>query len=143
MKKNVLLSVSNIFYIKFFTFLYFNFLIKNYKNAEHPPYMRMLYRSDNNYYYINNYKLYYYIAGVDKDPVLNYQFTSNDQYLETEEDVDKISLGIFKNNDVEDLIVIRNYVYAVKYETYYCNFIINEINGLSAQIFPFKCIGSQ
>ena len=132
MKKNVLISVSNIFYLKFFTFLFSNFLIKNYKNADYHPYMRMLYRSDNNYYYINYYKLYYYLAGVaNAQPVQKVQFSFNDQYLESEEDVDKISLGIFKNNDVEDLIVIRNYVYAVKYETYYCYFKINEINGLS------------
>ena len=144
MKKNVLLLASNIFHLKIFTFLFFNFLIKNYKSAEHPPYMRMLYRSNNQYYYINYYKLYYYLAGVaNAQPVLMYQFQYYEQYLEAEGDVDKISLGIFKNSDVEDLIVVRDYVYAIKFDTYYCYFKVNVINGLSAQIFPFKCSSSQ
>ena len=144
MKRNVLLFASNIFYLKIFTFLFFNFLIKNYKSAEHPPYIRMLYRSDNQYYYINYYKLYYYLAGVaNAKPVLKYEFEYNEQCIGTEEDADKVSLGIYKNNDVEDLIVVRDYVYIIKFETYYCWFKINEINGYSAQTFPFKCIGSQ
>ena len=144
MKKNVLLFVSNMFYLKFFTFLFFNFLTKNYKSAVHPPYIRMLYRSDNKYYYINYYKIFFYHAGVaNAMPDQKLQFPSLDQYVETEEDADKISLGIYKkNSDVEDLIVIKNYVYAIKYETYYCYFKVNEINGYSAQIFPFKCINS-
>jgi len=143
MKRNVLLFASNIFYLKIFTFLFFNFLIKNYKSAVHPPYIKMLYRSDNNYYYVNYYKIYHYKAGVGGDPVLKVQFSYYEQCLETEEDADKVSLGIYKYNDVEDLIVVRDYVYIIKFETYYCCFKINEINGYSAQTFPFKCIGSQ
>ena len=145
MKKDVLFFVSNIFYLKLFTFLFFSFLTKNYKSAVHPPYIRMLYRSDNKYYYINYYKIYYYLAGVSgAKPVEKLLFPKADQYVETEEDADKISLGIYKKNtDVEDLIVVKNYVYAIKYETYYCYFKVNEINGYSAQIFPFKCIDSK
>ena len=136
MKKHVLFF-SNIFYLRFF--LLFNFIIKKYK-SQHPAYFKILYITDNKYYYINTNKIYFYSLST---PNKIWDFTSK-QAVNTEEDAEKINLGIYKNNnDIEDLIVVKNYVYAVKELTYYCNTMINEINGYSAQIFPFKCINSQ
>ena len=128
---------SNIFYLKFF--LLFNFIIKNYK-SQHPPYFKMLLISDYKYYYINTNNLYFYFS---PSATHLWEFTSQQQ-LNTEEDAEKINFGIYKkNNNIEDLIIVKNYVYAVKENTYYCNTMINEINGYLAQIFPFKCINSK
>ena len=54
-----------------------------------------------------------------------------------------ISLGGFKYTYdflVDNLLIVKNYIYAVEGTTTYCNSIINQIQGYQALVFPLECI---
>ena len=89
---------------------------------------------------------YYYI--ITADSIGYYNITSNisnsmykfneSERITTIEESEMISFGVFKNNSVANLFIVKSYVYAVLNELYYCNKQLTEIIGYS-EIYPYEC----
>ena len=66
--------------------------------------------------------------------------TNYETILTTAEEFERINLGIFINEEnIADLLLVKNLIYAIKGQTYYCKVLINEINDFYSEIFSFKC----
>ena len=103
---------------------------------------KSIYLSENEYYIITFENIYFYtITEISVNLKVVRTFTS-DEKISTEEEIEKINLGKFNDNDSFDtiLLIIQNYVYALKYNLYYCHTQLKEIEGYFSQIFPFKCV---
>ena len=56
------------------------------------------------------------------------------------EESEKISFAKFKDKSSNaDLMIVKNYIYAVFERTCYCSKEINEIQNYSSEVFPVKC----
>ena len=117
--------------------LFISFLLKNII-CEALPYFKVSYISDYKYYIITFEMIYFYISSPESIEI-SYQFTEA-QMITSERESEMISMGIFKGrSEVAHLIIVKNYLYAIKETVHYCNEKINEINEYSSELFPFKC----
>ena len=97
---------------------------------------------DNRYYiitpdnliFLNNYKNNYDIK---------VEFT-NDQIIESEDEYEKISYGRFNGETQANLLIIKNYIYAISDNgNAFCNHLIDEINGKISSIIPIQIVDLQ
>ena len=96
---------------------------------------KAIYISDDSYYFINSEGIYYYEQGNMNE---KYKF-QNEQIITSEEEFEMISIGIFKDyTDIANLIVVKNYFYAVLKETYHCNSKLEQATGYP-EIYPYEC----
>ena len=112
-----------------------NNIISNFKS---------IYLSENKYYVFTYEKIYFYeITDNGEDFKVVHEFNSS-EIISTEEEIEKINLGKFKDDSFDTiLLIVKNYVYALKDNLYYCNIQLKEIEGYYSQIFPFKCDSSK
>ena len=112
-----------------------NNIISNFKS---------IYLSENKYYVFTCEKIYFYeITDNGEDFKVVHEFNSS-EIISTEEEIEKINLGKFKDDSFDTiLLIVKNYVYALKDNTCFCNAQLKEIEGYYSQIFPFKCADSQ
>ena len=73
--------------------------------------------------------------------ISNSIYTFDDsQKITTIDEFEMISFGEFKNNsDIANLLIVKNYVYAILNGNYFCNQKLTEIIGYS-EIYPYECI---
>ena len=63
--------------------------------------------------------------------------------ITTEKELEMISVGRFKyNSEPQNLMVIKNYIYSLSNNAFFCQKTINGIEGYSSQVIPFKCTDS-
>ena len=137
MKKDVIFSKNR---LKLFLFFIITFLKYN-KTEEVLSNFQSVYLSDNKYYVISNENIFFYDGSTN---TLSKSFAFSDgQKITTDEEAEMISLGGFKYTYdflVANLLIVKNYIYAVEGTTTYCNSIINQIQGYQALVFPLECI---
>ena len=125
---------ANIIYI---IFIIVSFCIKQVENGV-DSYFKTLYLSENNYFIVTFEKIYYFNSASESLSI-PYTFTT-EQQLKTEDDSKMINFGKFKyNEDVQNLLVVKNYIYSFIDGTYQCNQAISEIENYISEIYPFKC----
>ena len=117
------------------------FILNTIKNQiiESVPNFKLIYSYDNKYKgFIYDNICFYDYATFD----FRYIYELKDeQKITTEEEAEMVSFGRYKKNtDAPNLFIIKDYFYAVLNEDNYCNNLINELDGYSSEIFPFKCI---
>ena len=96
---------------------------------------KAIYISDDSYYLIKSDEIYYYNQGNVSE---KYRFENN-QIITSEEEFEMISIGIFKNNpNIANLIVVKNYVYAVLKDINFCNSELDQETGYR-EIYPYEC----
>ena len=126
------------FYFHFLRFkILFLFLVSSLKYTKSDDF-KVIYISENKYYIITYENIYFYKFSE----TLKISYTFNEtQKIKTDEELNMISIGIFKGefSGLSNLIIVKNYVYAIKETIYYCNTAINEIQGYSSEIFPLTC----
>ena len=135
---------TNIFYLNIFgSNFFFVFLLISVIRFSHPiilPNIQIIYLSQNKYYIITADQIYFYISSPEG--VANpYSFNDN-QKITTAEESEMVSYGIYKNTNVNlaHLVIVKNYIYAILDQTYYCNAAIEEIRGYRSEVFPLKFI---
>ena len=70
---------------------------------------------------------------------LTYQFVG-DQIINTTEESEMISFGIFKNDSIApNLLIVKNYIYAIQNQNYLCNDELKDIDKYS-EVYPYQCI---
>ena len=68
-----------------------------------------------------------------------YQFV-DDQIITTTEESEMISFGVFKNDSISpNLLVVKNYIYAIQNQNHLCNFKLRDIYRYS-EVYPYQCI---
>jgi hypothetical protein len=67
----------------------------------------------------------------------------DNQRITTIEELDIVSFGKFKEDSdsaIANLVIVKDYVYAILNGQYLCDYRLNEItNVLSTEIIPYKC----
>ena len=136
-----ILTVSIYSFIKIIILLLFIALEKVKSDNDKILYFKSMYLFENIYYIVTHEAIYYYCNTENKKNI-NPLFTFGDnQRITTEEETEMISLGRFKNYIINStLLTIKNYVYALNEGEYYCNEVLDKIEGYSLQVFPFNCV---
>ena len=103
------------------------------------PYYKIIYLYEDKYFIINNTG----ITGFDIKNGKRYPLfkTFNSPIFQSKEETEMISYGIFKNNsEVGNLLIIKDIVYALKYNESFCEQRLRELEGgYLSQVIPFKC----
>ena len=96
------------------------------------------FKLSNNYYYIIKQDGIYY-SNIEYN-INKLLFSFNETKL-TEEDIEMASFAEFKDNSkAHDLILIKNNIYDLLNDKYYCNAMIEEYRGIEySLIYPSKC----
>jgi hypothetical protein len=69
-------------------------------------------------------------------------YFNNEQKTESEDEYEKISYGRFNAETQAQLLLIKNYIYAISDDgNAYCNHIIDEINGKHSSVIPIQNVG--
>ena len=99
---------------------------------------KAIYISTNYYWIIKSDSIVYY---NEANNISNSIYTFDDsQKITTIDEFEMISFGEFKNNsDIANLLIVKNYVYAILNGNYFCNQKLTEIIGYS-EIYPYECI---
>ena len=124
--------ISNIIII----FLFCTLKIQSIKNV------KLIYLGEDNYYIISSNKINFYKNkdNNNKMPIL-YSFNSN-QKIRNEEEFNSIFFGKFNCIiSVRNILIIKNYVYYLLNDEYFCNEQLNQIKGNMIELIPFDCIG--
>ena len=104
------------------------------------PNFKSIRTSDYCYYIITNETINYYYE--NNTNILSYIFDDNQKII-SEEESEMISFSIFKDNkDIANLLIVKNYVYAVHNGNKLCHSRLNEITGFPSKVFAFKCLDS-
>ena len=126
----------NSIFLNIFILLFLTIKIKTFSFFKTIPTL------DNRYYiitpdnliFLNNYKNNYDIK---------VEFT-NDQIIESEDEYEKISYGRFNGETQANLLIIKNYIYAISDNgNAFCNHLIDEINGKISSIIPIQIVDLQ
>ena len=131
MKKPILLNrnIRTTFLSLFIFVLIFKKILGNIIN------FKVIYISDDSYYFITSDGIYYYEQG-NMNELYTFQ---GDQIITSEGEFEMISIGIFKNyTDIANLIVVKNYFYAVLKQKYYCYSQLDQATGYP-EIYPYEC----
>jgi hypothetical protein len=131
-------SNSNIKRRMIFIFLLFLIGTKTQVQAQEVQIFRVIYYYEQFYYIITK----EYIAFYDKarDNFNSLHFFDSNLIITTEEELEMISLGRFRyNSEPQNLLVIKNYIYSLSTDNFFCKKMINGLEGYSSQVIPFKC----
>ncbi len=86
-------------------------------------------------------KIIYYQYNGDGEPinvVINFE---GEQIINSIEESEMISFGKFRDNtEVANLIIVKDYIYAVLNTNFFCFLKLSEITLYPSQVFPIKCI---
>ena len=136
------IGISYFYYCKFHIYLAYLLIILNISKSygELGSKMKAIYASNNKYFIITYDKIYFYDKST-QDLTTAWTFTS-DQQITDEAQFEMISYGYFKDSQIGDLILVKNYIYFISESHYYCDQKINEIGNYTAQAYPFKCFDS-
>ena len=126
---NEIFMILLIFFLKFIR-------IQSFEN------FKTLYISYNNYLIIKQNSINYY-----SNNLLNEIKTFDEsQMITTTEELDNVSFGVYKDEDnsmIANLLIVKDYIYAIQYGRYICDYQLNKItNVLSTEVFPYKCISN-
>ena len=93
--------------------------------------------SENNYWIIKQDSINYY----SNDQMNSVKTFDEGKQLTTVEELDAVSLGVFKENtDKANLLVVKDYVYAIQNGNYICYTKLTEIiDSYSLEVKPYKC----
>ena len=93
--------------------------------------------SENNYWIIKQDSINYY----SNDQMNSVKAFDDGKQLTTVEELDAVSLGVFKENtDKANLLVVKDYVYAIQNGNYICYTKLTEIiDSYSSEVKPYKC----
>ena len=103
--------------------------------------LKLIYLGEDNYYIISSEKIYFYknIGNNNKMPIL-FTFPS-DQKIQLEEEFDTIFFGEFDCQiKIRNILIIKNYVYYVLKDEYYCYEQLKKIEGIISEFIPFRCV---
>ena len=107
--------------------------IKSFQN------FKAIYISNNNYWIIKQNSINYY----SNNQLNVIKIFDDNQRITTIEELDIASFGTFKeesDSGIANLVIIKNYVYAIFNGQFLCDYLLNEItNVLSTDIIPYKC----
>ena len=124
-----------------FIFLFLSIRVEGQDETQTLQNFKVIYFYEKFYYIIRYDYLYFYNSGNNSIFVLH-RFENNEGFT-TEEESEMISFGKFKyNSDAKNLLIIKNYIHSLYNEIYNCSTLINEIEGYSSQVIPFKCTDS-
>ena len=99
---------------------------------------KAIYLMDNYYYIIKPDKVSYYYDN-NATNIFTINFENYDQRINTESEAEMINLGTFKDNTKGILLVVKHYLYAIKYDGTSCYSSVPEINGYQSEVYPIKC----
>ena len=131
---------SDIFNRKHIINIFFIIILIHIKRVQTDvnTYFKTIYLSDNYYFIVTFENIYYYNPNLESLST-PYTFTSQQQF-KIVEDSKMVNYGKFKyNTDVQNLLVVKNYLYSFIDGTYKCYQAISEIENYIAEVYPFKC----
>ena len=100
--------------------------------------LKLFYLSNNKYYIITYENIIFY-----NHDTISQAFTVNftdENKLTTVEGFERISMAKFKNRgDIADLVLVKNIIYAINEQVWFCNVPIDNTNEFYSKIFAFKC----
>ena len=104
--------------------------------------LKRIYIGNDNYYIIDEKEInFYQNKGTTNNMILMYTF-SNAQKITNVDELENIGYGKFNcNPEVRNLIMVKNYLYYVLDDDYYCNEELTKINGKALQLIAFECKG--
>ena len=104
--------------------------------------LKRIYIGNDNYYIIDEKEInFYQNKGTTNNMILMYTF-SNAQKIKDVTELENIGYGKFNcNPEVRNLILVKNYIYYVLDDDYYCNEELSKINGKALQLIAFECVG--
>ena len=112
-------------------------LILKFKTIKSFPNFKTIHISNNNYWIITQDSINYY----SNDQMKVSQNFQNDQKINSVEELDAASLGVFKEETgTANLLVVKDYVYAIMDGNHICNTRLTEITDVySLEVDPYKC----
>ena len=115
-------------------FIIFNLLILKIQTIQN---FRAIYISGNYYFIVNETNIFYY--STEEGKINDYVF-NDDQKINTKNEAEMISFGIFRyNSDVANCLIVKHYFYAIYENNVLCNDELSQIRGYTSEIYPFKC----
>ena len=115
-------------------FIIFNLLILKIQTIQN---FRALYISGNYYFIVNETDIFYY--STEEGKINDYVF-NDDQKINTKNEAEMISFGIFRyNSDVANCLIVKHYFYALYENNVLCYDELSQIRGYTSEIYPFKC----
>ena len=101
------------------------------------PNFKAIYLSGNYYFVVNATNIFYYSTELGK--INSYTF-DEDQKINNQNEYEMISFGVFRNDNVANLLIVKHYVYAMFQNDVFCQGVLNEIRYYSSQVYPLECI---
>ena len=119
-------------------FIFLLFLITKVQTVQ---IFKVIYSYERFYFFITQQYIALYNMELDNINTL-IEFNDN-PIITTEKELEMISVGRFKyNSEPQNLMVIKNYIYSLSNNAFFCQKTINGIEGYSSQVIPFKCTDS-
>ena len=102
--------------------------------------LKRIYIGNDNYYIISEKEINFYQNKDNSNKmILMYTFQSSEKITSVDE-LENVAYGKFKCDlQVRNLIMVKNYIYYVLNEKYYCNEKLDNLNGKGLQLIPFEC----
>ena len=122
---------------EFHLFYYVFIFILKILNIQSLQFLKTIHITDNEYYMITADKLYYYTDGVPVKQKILTTFNNN-QMIKTYEESEMIDLSIFEDFPLSHILFVKHYFYGLLDNDYYCNTIINELNGYYSEVFTIQ-----
>ena len=101
-------------------------------------YYKALYLSDNEYYIINSQGIQFFNSNIKA--ILNIENIDIESMNLSDEEIEMINYGVFKSNlDKPNLLIIKNTIYSVEKDIYYCRKVLSDLSIYKLQIIPYTC----
>ena len=101
-------------------------------------YYKVLYLSDNEYYIINSQRIQFFDSNTKA--FSNIEDIDIESMNLSDEEIEMINYGVFKSNlDKPNLLIIKNTIYSVEKDIYYCRNVLSDLSIYKLQIIPYTC----
>ena len=97
---------------------------------------KAIYLSGNYYFVVNATNIFYYSTVEGK--IHDYEFDVN-QKINSKSESEMIAFGVFRYDDVANLLIVKHYVYAMFRNEVFCHGELSQIRGYTCEVYPFKC----
>ena len=106
------------------------------------PYYKIIYLYEDRYFLINTNELKSLDITNHINKTINY---FNETQFKSQEETEMVSFGKFKNNNyVPNLLIIKDFVYALNFETFHCSIKMKELEEKKlSEVIPYKCQNSK
>ena len=104
--------------------------------------LKLIYLGEDNYYIISSEKIYFYQNKDNNNKIPILYFLKDNQKLQIEKEFNTIFFGEFNCIiSVRNILTIKNYIYYLINDEYFCNEQLTQIEGTITELIPFDCVG--